>query len=30
MMCSDVNCKDVNHQRDLFSMYNAKVNALHG
>ncbi|XP_058650707.1 uncharacterized protein LOC131551670 [Onychostoma macrolepis] len=30
MMCSDVNCKDVNHQRDICSMYNDIVNALHG
>ncbi len=27
---SDVNCKDVNHQRDIFSMYNDIVNVLHG
>lgn len=30
MMCSDVNCKDVNHQKDICLMYNDIVNALHG
>ncbi len=30
MMCSDVNCKDINHKRDICLMYNDIVNALHG
>ncbi len=30
MMCSDVNCKDVNHQKDICSMYNDIVNVLYG
>nr|XP_055036878.1 uncharacterized protein LOC129424288 [Misgurnus anguillicaudatus] len=30
IMCSDVNCKDPSHQRDICSMYNDIVNALHG
>ncbi len=30
MICGDVNCKDVNHQRDIFSLYNDIVNVLHG
>ncbi len=28
MICGDVNCKDVNHQRDIFSLYQIKSNQI--